>query len=67
LAFGKPCAAAAFSAFAGSAIAGQQTVRTGCTTSTNDYWASRCCGTGQSNCLGGESHDHEHNSSRAAN
>ena len=53
-------AAVAISALAGSAVAGQQTVRTECdNTPTNKLWAGRCCGVGDSNCLGGEGHGHE--------
>ncbi|RWD59642.1 MULTISPECIES: hypothetical protein [unclassified Mesorhizobium] len=49
----------AASAFAGSAMA-DQTVTNECNnTSTNKLWAGRCCGTGDSSCLGG-GHDQDH-------
>ncbi|WP_296743448.1 hypothetical protein [Mesorhizobium sp.] len=53
-------AAAAISALAGSAMAAQQTTRTECdNTPTNALWAGRCCGAGDSSCLGGSGHDHD--------
>ena len=53
-------AVVAVSALAGSAMAGQQTVINECDkTPTNKLWAGRCCGVGDANCLGGESHDHD--------
>jgi len=59
-------AAVAASALAGSAMADPQTVRTESdNTPTNKLWAGRCCGISDSNCLGGEGHDHSHDHSRA--
>ncbi|UCI06240.1 hypothetical protein [Mesorhizobium sp. B1-1-8] len=53
-------AAVAVSALAGSAMAGQQTVKTECENkSGNTLWTARCCGVGSADCLGG-SHDHNH-------
>ncbi|WP_217577595.1 hypothetical protein [Mesorhizobium sp. GbtcB19] len=47
-------------AFAGSALADQQSVKEGCgNTSTNKLWSGRCCGLGDGSCLGGESHGHD--------
>ncbi|MFD2053869.1 hypothetical protein ACFSQT_12465 [Mesorhizobium calcicola] len=52
-------AAVALSALAGSALA-DQTI-TGCgKTPTNDLWSGRCCGVGDSNCLGGGNDGHDH-------
>jgi hypothetical protein len=52
-------AAVAISALAGSAMAGQHAGGYECdNTPTNKLWAGRCCGVGDSNCLGGEGHGH---------
>ncbi|WP_192242998.1 hypothetical protein [Mesorhizobium silamurunense] len=48
-------AAVAVSALGGSAMAGQQIYECN-NTPTNKLWAGRCCGVGDANCLGGESH-----------
>ncbi|OHV89533.1 hypothetical protein [Mesorhizobium sp. ORS 3428] len=53
-------AAVAMSALAGSAMAGQRAAVYECdNTPTNMLWAGRCCGVGDANCLGGESHGHD--------
>ncbi|TIN18895.1 MAG: hypothetical protein E5Y31_25190 [Mesorhizobium sp.] len=52
-------AAIAVSALGGSALA-DQTI-TCSKTQTNDLWAGRCCGVGNSNCLGGEKGGRDHN------
>ncbi|MBM2710195.1 hypothetical protein JQK88_02910 [Mesorhizobium caraganae] len=51
-------AAVAVSAKAGSAMA-DQTI-TCSNTQTNDWWAGRCCGAGDSGCLGHEGHGRDH-------
>lgn len=51
-------AAVAVSSLAGSAFA-DQTI-TCSNTKTNDWWAGRCCGAGDSTCLGGGNNGHEH-------
>jgi hypothetical protein len=52
-------AAAAVSALTGSALA-DQTVTSCAKTSTNDLWSGRCCGAGDSNCLGGGNNGRDH-------
>lgn len=52
-------AAVAMSALAGPALA-DQTVTSCVNTSTNDLWSGRCCGAGDSNCLGGGNNGHDH-------
>jgi hypothetical protein len=55
-------AAVAISTLAGPAMAAQQAVRTECeNTPTNKLWAGRCCSSGDTNCIHGEGHDHQHN------
>jgi hypothetical protein len=57
-------AAAAVSGLAGSAMAAQQAARTECgNAATSKTWGGRCCG--DTNCLGGESHNDHDRSSRA--
>lgn len=51
-------AAVAVSSLAGSAMA-DQTI-TCSNTQTNDWWAGRCCGSSDSNCLGGGHDGHDH-------
>ncbi|PBB89778.1 hypothetical protein CK215_25365 [Mesorhizobium sp. WSM3864] len=51
-------AALAVSTLGGSAMAGQQIYECD-NTPTNKLWAGRCCGVGDANCLGGESHGHD--------
>ena len=51
-------AAVAVSSLAGSAMADQTITCT--TTQTNDWWAGRCCGAGDSSCLGHEGHGRDH-------
>ncbi|RAZ90421.1 hypothetical protein DPM33_12915 [Mesorhizobium hawassense] len=52
-------AVVAGAAFAGSAMADQQSAKQGCSNPTNDLWSGRCCGTSANSCLGG-GHDHDH-------
>ncbi|RUX21904.1 hypothetical protein EOA13_36570 [Mesorhizobium sp. M7A.F.Ca.US.011.01.1.1] len=49
----------AVSAMSGSALA-DQTVTSCAQTQTNDLWSGRCCGAGESNCLGGGNNGHDH-------
>ncbi|QND67779.1 hypothetical protein HB777_30105 [Mesorhizobium loti] len=51
-------AAVAVSALAGPALA-DQTISCA-NTQTNDVWAGRCCGAGDSSCLGGGNNGHDH-------
>ncbi|KQU92094.1 hypothetical protein ASD99_25305 [Mesorhizobium sp. Root695] len=53
-------AAVAVSALAGPALA-DQTVTSCATSQTNDLWSGRCCGAGDSSCLGGGNNGHDHN------
>lgn len=52
-------AAVAVSSLAGSALA-DQTITSCGKTSTNDLWSGRCCGDGDSNCLGGGNSGRDH-------
>jgi len=52
-------AAVAVSGLAGSALA-DQTIPSCAKTSTNDLWSGRCCGAGDSNCLGGGNGGRDH-------
>jgi hypothetical protein len=56
--------AVALSGLAGSAMAAQQMTRTECNTSAGEIWAGRCCSIHGANCLGGESHDRDHDRGR---